>query len=165
LQLDSQPGKGSTFYFTLQLPLEASVKSFADPLPATQYTPFTGIRALIAEDNPVNLNIALKFLEKWGIVCSVAEDGKEALAVFNSGTFDLIILDIEMPVMDGRQVIQEIRKKDAHLPALAFTADILGQQTDELLQLGFTDHIHKPFQPVHLYEKIQALLFSKQNIA
>ena len=113
----------------------------------------------------MNLNIALKFLEKWGITCSVAHNGKEAVDLFNSGTFDLVILDIEMPIMDGRQVIQEIRKKDAHLPALAFTADILGQQMDELLQLGFTDHIHKPFQPLHLYEKIQSLLFSKQNIA
>ena len=113
---------------------------------------------LIAEDNPVNLTVARKFLSKWGMQITEAHNGSQALDMFRNGSFDILLIDLEMPEMDGATCVGEIRKLDSHVPIMAFTAAVYDNMYDDLLQKGFTDFIHKPFRPEELQQKILDLI-------
>jgi CheY-like chemotaxis protein len=113
-----------------------------------------GTRILLAEDNPVNMAIAKRFLKKWGIELTEAVNGKLAVEAFRNGEFDLILLDLEMPEMDGAAALLEIRKINPEIPILAFTAAAYDNMLADLLQKGFIDFIPKPFRPEDLHSKI-----------
>lgn len=119
---------------------------------------FTGIRILIAEDNPVNLSVAKRFLMKWGIEVQEATNGREAVNKFISNEYDVLLIDLEMPEMDGISALREIRKLNTSIPAVAFTAAVYDNMQADLLQKGFTDFIHKPFRPEDLHAKISFLV-------
>jgi PAS domain S-box-containing protein len=157
LLLESEEGKGSAFHFTVELKICENRKRYLEDN-TKNFDSLEGIRLLIAEDNPVNLSIAKRFLTKWGIKVSEATNGREALALFKKGTFDLLLIDLEMPEMDGATALKEIRKIDASIPAVAFTAAVYDNMQDDLLQKGFTDFIHKPFRPEELHAKISYLV-------
>jgi CheY-like chemotaxis protein len=110
---------------------------------------------LIAEDNPVNLSIARRFQTKWGIQVQAATNGREAVDLFRKGDFDLALIDLEMPEMDGATALKEIRKLNTTIPIVAFTAAVYDNMQADLLQKGFTDFIHKPFRPEDLHSKIR----------
>lgn len=157
LLLESEEGKGSAFHFTVELKICENRKRYLEDN-TKNFDSLEGIRLLIAEDNPVNLSIAKRFLTKWGIKVSEATNGREALAQFKKGTFDLLLIDLEMPEMDGATALKEIRKIDASIPAVAFTAAVYDNMQADLLQKGFTDFIHKPFRPEELHAKISYLV-------
>ncbi len=113
-----------------------------------------GVRILVAEDNPVNLSIARRFLTKWGVSVAEATNGREAVELFKKSHFDLLLIDLEMPEMDGEAALKEIRKMNATIPVVAFTAAVYDNMQADLLQKGFTDFIHKPFRPEDLHAKI-----------
>ena len=118
----------------------------------------TGTRILIAEDNPVNLSVAKRFLLKWGIEVHEATNGREALEKFKANEYDVLLIDLEMPEMDGVTAVNEIRKINTSIPAVAFTAAVYDNMQTDLLQKGFTDFIHKPFRPEDLHAKISSLV-------
>lgn len=157
LLLESEEGRGSAFHFTVELKICENRKRYLEDN-TKNFDSLEGIRLLIAEDNPVNLSIAKRFLTKWGIKVSEATNGREALAQFKKGTFDLLLIDLEMPEMDGATALKEIRKIDASIPAVAFTAAVYDNMHADLLQKGFTDFIHKPFRPEELHAKISYLV-------
>jgi PAS domain S-box-containing protein len=157
LLLESEENKGSAFHFTVELKICENRKRYMEDN-IKNLDSLEGIRLLIAEDNPVNLSIAKRFLSKWGIKVSEATNGREALALFKKGTFDLLLIDLEMPEMDGATALKEIRKIDASIPAVAFTAAVYDNMQADLLQKGFTDFIHKPFRPEELHSKISYLV-------
>jgi PAS domain S-box-containing protein len=157
LLLESEEGKGSAFHFTVELKICENRKRYMEDN-TKHFDSLEGIRLLIAEDNPVNLSIAKRFLTKWGIKVSEATNGREALAQFKKGTFDLLLIDLEMPEMDGATALKEIRKIDASIPAVAFTAAVYDNMQADLLQKGFTDFIQKPFRPEELHAKISYLV-------
>ncbi|MFL5748528.1 MAG: response regulator [Niastella sp.] len=157
LLLESEENKGSAFHFTVELRICENRKRYMEDN-IKNLDSLEGIRLLIAEDNPVNLSIAKRFLTKWGIQVSEATNGREALAQFKKGTFDLLLIDLEMPEMDGATALKEIRKINTSIPAVAFTAAVYDNMQADLLQKGFTDFIHKPFRPEELHSKISYLV-------
>ncbi|MFT3936619.1 MAG: response regulator [Chitinophagaceae bacterium] len=160
LIVESSPGKGSVFHFTVEWNINIHRKLYINEDKAKDLMSMEGTRILLAEDNPVNMAIAKRFLKKWGIQLTEATNGKIAVEEFNKGEFDLVLLDLEMPEMDGATALKEIRKTNPIIPILAFTAAAYDNMLANLLQKGFIDFIPKPFRPEDLHGKIS---FHLQN--
>jgi len=158
LLLESEEGKGSAFHFTVELKICENRKRYINEDNIKHLHSLEGVRVLIAEDNPVNLSIAKRFLTKWGIKLTEAYNGREAITQFKKGSYDLLLIDLEMPEMDGATALKEIRKMNSSIPAVAFTAAVYDNMQADLLQKGFTDFIHKPFRPEELHSKISYLV-------
>jgi signal transduction histidine kinase len=158
LLLESEEGRGSTFHFTLKLAINENRKAYINEEKVKQLSVFTGVRVLIAEDNMVNMSIARRFLTKWGIEVREAFNGKEAVDLFAKEKFDLVLIDLEMPEMDGITALGEIRKINAKIPAIAFTAAVYDNMRDDLLKKGFMEFVPKPFRPEDLHSKIASLV-------
>jgi CheY-like chemotaxis protein len=154
LIVESTPGKGSVFQFTVEWNINIHRKMYINEDKAKDLRSLDGTRILLAEDNPVNMAIAKRFLKKWGIELTEAVNGKLAVEAFRNGEFDLILLDLEMPEMDGAAALLEIRKINPEIPILAFTAAAYDNMLADLLQKGFIDFIPKPFRPEDLHSKI-----------
>ena len=109
-----------------------------------------GLRLLLAEDNPVNQRLAVRVLEKQGHTVSVANNGKEALAAWQQGTFDLVLMDIQMPEMDGFEATRILRRREqrtgAHVPIVAMTAHAMKGDRERCLKAGMDDYVSKPLQ-------------------
>lgn len=164
LMLESEEGKGSTFHFTLKLIINENRKVYINEDKIKQLSEFVGLKVLVAEDNAVNMSIARRFLTKWGIEVHEAFNGKQAVEIFSKNKFDLILIDLEMPEMDGVTALGEIRKINPMIPAIAFTAAVYDNMRADLLQKGFMEFVPKPFRPEDLHNKI-ATLVSVQNRA
>jgi CheY-like chemotaxis protein len=122
------------------------------------------LRILIAEDNPVNVLLMKKLLSKWKIAPTIAENGEKAIETFQNGDFDIILMDLQMPVMNGFDASMGIRKlpnaKKANVPIIALTAAALLDIEEQVLNAGMNDYVSKPFKPEELMEKIQNLVFA-----
>lgn len=161
LQLKSEEGKGSTFYFTLELEINGNAKMYINDEKVKHLPAFDQLRVLIAEDNIVNMNVARKFLTKWGIEVHEAVNGLEAVEKFRRGSFDLVLIDLEMPEMDGITALAEIRKVHPTVPAIAFTAAVYEDMRVDLIKKGFMEVVPKPFRPEDLHNKIQKLILTR----
>ncbi|HEY4062575.1 MAG TPA: ATP-binding protein [Puia sp.] len=158
LLLQSEEGKGSTFYFTAELEINENAKLYINDEKVKQLPVFDNIKILIAEDNAVNMSVARKFLIKWGIEVHEAVNGLEAVEKFGKETFDLVLIDLEMPEMDGITALAEIRKLDGSIPAIAFTAAVYEDMRIDLMKKGFMEVVPKPFRPEDLHSKILKLI-------
>src|SRR5262245_22958287 len=109
---------------------------------------FPGKRALVVEDYFVNQEVTQDILELMGVDVEVAENGKEALELYQKEKYDLIFMDIQMPEMDGYQTTREIRRaeKDTHVPIIALTAIALSGDREKCLEAGMDDYISKPIE-------------------
>jgi CheY-like chemotaxis protein/nitrogen-specific signal transduction histidine kinase len=158
--------KGSRFSFEITVPVHNSRKkayineSGAEILNDDQK--LKGYKVLIAEDNPVNMIIASKFLDKWGVSYEKARNGLEAVSLFGKNNFDLVLMDLEMPEMDGYGALNAIREINPDIPAIAFTAAVFDDMKDSLQKSGFNDYIQKPFKPQDLQAKLVA--FSERQV-
>jgi len=161
LMLKSEEGKGSTFYFTLELEINENAKMYINDERVKQLPVFNELRVLIAEDNFVNMSVARKFLTKWGIEVHEAVNGLEAVEKFRRGRFDLVLIDLEMPEMDGTTALAEIRKVDPTVPAIAFTAAVYEDMRIDLMKKGFMEVVPKPFRPEDLHNKITKLILNR----
>jgi len=174
--VSGEPKNGATFWFTVQLrradaaagPLMVqenmrkktalmanSVGRAAANVPLCQ-----GIRALLVEDNPVNLIAAQAVLAKLGLETTVAKDGQEALAAFQAGSYDVVLMDCQMPVMDGFEATQAIREWERRnvrrrTPIVALTADALDGDRERCLEIGMDDYLAKPFKIRELTDIVQ----------
>jgi CheY-like chemotaxis protein/two-component sensor histidine kinase len=158
LLLESREGEGSAFHFTVELKVNENRKLYINDGSTKHLESLQNVKVLIAEDNPVNLSIAKRFLTKWGIEVSEATNGREAVEQFKKDDYDLLLIDLEMPEMDGTAALKEIRKINTVVPIVAFTAAVYDNMQADLLQKGFTDFIHKPFRPEDLHSKISYLV-------
>jgi CheY-like chemotaxis protein len=126
------------------------------------------LRILLAEDNPVNQKLVVRLLEKRGHSLMVASTGKEALAAFEKHSFDLVLMDIQMPEMGGFEttaVIRENEKKSAqHVPIIALTAHAMKGDRERCLEAGIDDYVTKPIQVKELFEKIDRLSAPRGNL-
>src|ERR1700743_1121058 len=161
--LKSEEGKGSTFYFTLELEINENAKLYINDEKVKHLPVFNELRVLIAEDNFVNMSVARNFLTKWGIEVHEAENGREPAEKSrrHNGRFDLVLIDLEMPEMDGITALAEIRKLQPTVPAIAFTAAVYEDMRVDLIKKGFMEVVPKPFRPEDLHNKIQKLLFTR----
>ncbi|WP_415180018.1 ATP-binding protein [Nonlabens sp.] len=110
---------------------------------------------LIVEDNKINQMITRKILEAKHFTCEVANNGDEAIQAAKSKKYDLILMDIHMPITDGKEATKEIRKFDREIPIIALTAVTLSESEKDFYEIGFDDIIPKPFKMEEFFEKIQ----------
>ncbi len=117
------------------------------------------LRVLLAEDNPVNQKLAVRMLEKRGHAVVVAENGRLALRALEKESFDVVLMDVQMPEMGGFEATAAIRKKEkgtgAHLPIVALTAHALSDDRQQCLEAGMDDYLSKPMRAAELYEKVE----------
>jgi signal transduction histidine kinase/ActR/RegA family two-component response regulator len=154
----SQVGQGSTFWFTVRLGKAADVVS---PAPAVAQesaetclrTRFAGTRLLLAEDEPVNQEVSRGLLEDAGLAVDVAEDGTVAVALAKRTRYALILMDMQMPKLNGLDATRQIRALPGyeHIPILAMTANAFGEDRQVCLDAGMNDHIAKPVDPEVLF--------------
>lgn len=160
INVNSKHGKGSTFFFSLQFP--KSEVTFIEPkvLPKMDtFIEFTRTyRVLVVEDNDINKIIAEKFLTKWGMEVEHAENGQVAVEMHKKGNFDLILMDLEMPIMSGYEATMAIRQmtdeKKSNIPIIALTASAMMDIQKRIYSLGMNDFILKPFVPNELRKKL-----------
>ncbi len=156
LQVKNNIPKGSIFYFTIAF-TKIDNNSYTPPKEIV-IKDLTAKKILLVEDNPVNMLVAKLMLKKWGAVVTEAVNGKKGLEMFNQQQFDILLIDLEMPEMDGPQLIKEIRKSNIDIPAIAFTAAAYENIFSDLLQKGFSAFVPKPFVPQKLNNEIAHLL-------
>jgi len=120
------------------------------------------LRVLLAEDNAVNRVLAVRLLEKRGYAVSVAENGREAVTALEKGTFDIVLMDVQMPEMDGFQATSAIREREAnsdgHVPIVALTAFALKGDEQRCLSAGMDAYVSKPLRTDELFATIERLL-------
>jgi CheY-like chemotaxis protein len=119
-----------------------------------------GARVLVAEDNPVNREVALALQADLGLDVDTAEDGARALAMGRARRYDLILMDMQMPEMDGLDATRALRgtPNGREVPIVALTANAFGDDRAACLAAGMDDHIAKPVEPRHLYELLRRWL-------
>jgi PAS domain S-box-containing protein len=158
LSLESEPDRGSTFKFAITFGVpEKGASTFAADVPES-FSGLEGKRILVAEDNKINFFVANKFLTGWGILVTHAENGQIALDILEKNSFDLILMDLHMPVMDGIEATRIIRSSDnphiKDIPIVALTAAIMSENHDKIEDLKINDYVLKPFKPHDLFERI-----------
>ncbi|MCS7065950.1 MAG: ATP-binding protein, partial [Fimbriimonadales bacterium] len=158
--VQSEPGKGSTFWFEIEMPC-ADLPVFQETAPEASDAPTTlkGLRVLVAEDNYVNQKVVTRQLERWGIHYRLAENGYQVLRYLQEEPFDLILMDCQMPEMDGFEATRRIRALESQqglrrIPIIALTANAMAEDREACLQAGMDDYLPKPFKP----DALRALL-------
>jgi len=158
ISLSSSLGTGSVFKFSLEYLLPAEDIKSADQASADNMKALKGKRVLVAEDNKINFFVANKFLESWGVIVTHVENGSQALDEVNKNEYDLILMDLHMPVMDGIEATRIIRQssdpKISQIPIVALTAAVMSENTDKIENLAINDYVLKPFKPKDLYDRI-----------
>ncbi len=154
LQVRSNEKMGSEFFFTINVTKDLSAPAQMNTVNINQRQSLKGIKILVAEDNQVNMLILRNFLNKWDAHHIETTNGQEALDQFQKETFDIVLLDLEMPIMDGYSAVNAIKKINPKTPVLAFTAALYDDMANDLKSKGFDSHILKPFKPSDLFEKI-----------
>ena len=155
--LHSETGVGSTFWFTARLePGHTDAADIALPIPADEAehllaTAYRRARILLVEDNAINQEVALELLAAVGLNADLAVNGENALKMYAENTYDLILMDMQMPIMDGVTAARQLRAGGASLPILAMTANAFGEDRQRCLDAGMNDHVAKPVDPQNLY--------------
>jgi PAS domain S-box-containing protein len=155
--VDSRPGEGSRFFFSL-----AFRKGDEDSPVRDRYAYTTTARLLdrvqllLVEDNEINRKVATKFLNKWGIQPDYAHNGVQAIEKIREKEYDLILMDLQMPEMDGYEAARIIRETKAQqgIPIIALTASAMHDVAQKIFDAGMNDFVMKPFHPDDLYQKI-----------
>ncbi|MFN0207247.1 MAG: ATP-binding protein [Planctomycetota bacterium] len=161
--VESAPGKGSTFHFTVQLPVpalsEATVPNLINTPLAALPSDSRSLQILVAEDNHINQTVVRSFLEKRGWHVTVVENGHEAVAHAGENRYDVILMDVQMPELDGFDATKQIRERERELntytPIIALTANAMKGDREQCLAAGMDDYLAKPIQSATLYEVIE----------
>ncbi len=161
---ESKPGIGSTF--SVRISFKKYDDSFATDIESvnglSKLKNLNGVKILVAEDNKINQRVVTKTLERWGATVSLAENGKIAVEMLSVKPYDLVLMDIQMPEMDGLEATKYIRSSllppASNLPIIAITASALRLDYEKCVALGMNEYVPKPFKPDELYDKIVRLL-------
>ena len=162
LALTSRPGQGSTFSFTLRYARQNSPAPSAPKPAATVIGPSeiaSGLRILLAEDNPVNQMVGVKQLKKLGCVVDVVKNGLEAVEAWQKGKYQAILMDCEMPELDGYEAARKIRELEtaqnlSPVRIIAMTAHAMQGDRDRCLAAGMNDYVARPVESKALKEAL-----------
>ncbi|MBX9850341.1 MAG: PAS domain S-box protein [Cytophagaceae bacterium] len=153
--VESQLNKGSKFIFDLTF-LSSEIKYESCDLDISNIRNLAGLKALVVEDNKMNQMVVTKFLEKENVAVYIADDGEKAIKLLRENTYDIVLMDLQMPGLDGFETSRLIRNelKNMSLPIIAFTASSSSNIEAKVLKAGMNDYIVKPFEPEDFYSKI-----------
>ncbi|MCB1143590.1 MAG: PAS domain-containing protein [Leptospiraceae bacterium] len=158
IHISSKINVGTKFFFELEFQKSETLipKSYVTvPEITDSKNDLTGIRVLLVEDNPMNTKVATKFLSKWNAEVYTAENGESAVKEFHKREYDVILMDLQMPIMDGYEASRTIRKTgNISIPIIALTADAIGDVLERVKESGMNDMLTKPFNPDDVRKKI-----------
>jgi len=167
--VESEMKKGSQFHFTAWLGIGSDVPEVSTPANSQRPSGDSGkhaisLRILLAEDNPVNQKLALRLLEKKGHQVQVVGNGREALAALQKYSFDLVLMDVQMPEMDGMEATAAIREAEKgtsrHLPVISLTAHAMKGDREKCFAAGMDGYLTKPIRPQELYDLLSTYVNS-----
>ncbi len=173
--LRSSPGQGSQFWLRLRLDRATPQPESLEPVPVSHdlqsaralLAPWAQSRILVAEDNLVNQEVALAMLANAGLSADVASDGREAVEMFEHGDYALVLMDVQMPVMDGLDATRAIRAlpgKGVSVPIIAMTANAFDEERQRCIDAGMDDHIGKPVSAEQLFLTLHAWLSGQHEV-
>ena len=152
-----KPIKQSELFNALANTVAARMTLPHSPLPEAESMP--ALNVLLAEDGIANQKLAIGLLKRWGHIVTVVENGSEAVNTWANGAFDVILMDVQMPIMDGLEATQTIRSKEAgtnrHVPIIAVTAHAMTGDRDKCLAAGMDGYVTKPFKKQALYDALR----------
>lgn len=168
IEVNSMESKGTRFVFVIPYD-SGQIKDLVQPKSSkTKTTPrhsFKGLKVLLVEDNDINRLYALNILKKWQCEVDGAENGYIALERLRTNTYDIILMDIQMPVMDGYEATKNIRRglkpPKSGIPIIALTANAIKGDNEKCLEVGMNDYLSKPFQPEDLYKVLSKFATEK----
>ncbi|MFN8390853.1 MAG: response regulator [Bdellovibrionota bacterium] len=162
IDLRSEPGKGATFSFRVTVPISGASSASLQRLPVTdgetllKKSDASQLHILVVEDNPLSREITVHRLRKLGFLVSIAENGEQAVRISKSAGFDLILMDCQMPEMDGFEATAQIRKAEAstcvRCPIVALTAHAMDGYREQCIEAGMDDYLTKPIKEAELRE-------------
>jgi CheY-like chemotaxis protein len=163
IRVESSVGKGSRFYFELTLRIDTAEKKETPSVLAKASKDLSGIKVLIAEDNRMNQLVAKQIFKKWNVELQIANTGLEAVQLLSEKHFDVVLMDLQMPEMNGYEATEYIRDTattvlDHTIPIIALTADAFPETKSKVIEIGMNDFLMKPFKQEELYEKISKYL-------
>jgi len=156
ISVESMPGKGSTFSFSIGF-TKLALSKLPEEIRETEgkKKDLKGLKILFVEDNKVNQRVGERTLGKWGANVTIAENGRKAVQMLSANTYDLILMDLQMPEMDGIEATRYIRTSMtdsvSRIPIIAMTASAFRSEYDKCIEAGMNDYISKPFKPDELY--------------
>ena len=152
--LKSVVGKGSSFSFELQFNIGSELLKVEERIKTYDDSVLVNKKILLVEDNKINQMISAKMLQNKGIICDIIDNGEEAIESARNNKFDLILMDVHLPGINGTVATEQIRKFDRKTPIIALTAISLDENREMLLSFGMNDVITKPFIPEEFYGTI-----------
>ena len=164
--VESEVRRGSTFHFTVRLPLAKELPTDFETPVAASTAPRAPLRVLLAEDNPANQKLAIYLLRGRGHLVDVAGDGVEAISLAEQNRYDVILMDVQIPGMDGLEATAAIRRRKAgrgsenrsrRIPIIAMTAGAREGDRERCLAVGMDAYISKPVQREELIEMVERL--------
>lgn len=163
----SKVGEGTTFYFHLDFDLGDSsrLEKKMNSKPKIEEHNLNGVRILLVEDNKINQRVTELTLKKWGVLIEFAENGQIGVDMIANNTYDLILMDVHMPVMDGLEATRRVRtslpEPVRSIPIIAMTASALKEETNRCILAGMNDYITKPFDADDMYHTIHQFIKNK----
>jgi signal transduction histidine kinase/ActR/RegA family two-component response regulator len=160
--VESDEGKGSRFFFTLRVKKGMARKEEATEMATGSYN-LDGCKILLVEDTAFNVLYATQLLKSWNATVDVAENGLLAVEKVKQNHYDLVLMDLQMPVMDGYTATKKIRTFNAEVPVIALTASAISNVKERSYEHGMNDYITKPFVPAEFYHRIKKYVSKMQG--
>ncbi|MDZ4667457.1 MAG: PAS domain S-box protein [bacterium] len=164
LKVSSEVNKGTEFWFNLDLKIDLNYVEPSAKDTGKLVEAFPGMQLLLVEDNAMNIFVAKQFLTRWEIEVDVALTGKDALLCVQRKQYDLILMDLQMPVMDGFESASLMRKGGIKTPIFALSANVNLEAKELAIAKGMDDYITKPFNPEELMQKIAAIYKPRKKL-
>ncbi|WP_425390118.1 response regulator [Ekhidna sp.] len=158
IYVKSEPGSGTIFWFDLSFKKVLHEEVDQAEQEEADSNIIVGKKILLVEDNQMNIMVAEKFLKKWELRVEVAHNGKEGVEMMQENKYDLVLMDLQMPIMDGYKATRKIRTFDEKTPIIALTASALLKVRQDVIAAGMNDYITKPFDPNELKRKIASYI-------